>query len=107
MALRHTGVYATEEEVEKISRLYEEARRTPVIALSSEDALAGRDFASAAMDRVQQAIEEAAEAHGLPRTPKHYGLDLNLEYDDQVPDVFGRQGRVTRSAEFVTDDGVV
>jgi len=107
MALRHTRVYATEEEVEKIQRLYEEAIRTPVVALSSADALAGRDFASAAMDRVQQAIDEAAEAHGLPRTPKHYGLWAEYEYDGQVPDVFGKQGRVTRSAEFVTDDGVV
>ena len=44
----HTGVKATEEELKRLTENANRAARTPVIAMSIADGLAGRDWASMA-----------------------------------------------------------
>lgn len=71
-----TGVKANENEIEELKRLLLVARRTPVIALTSEQALSGRDLSSQAWERVKTRCHEVALAHGLPEIPGYYGCDL-------------------------------
>lgn len=71
-----TGVFATEEEAQEISRLAVTASNTPVIAFSSAMALSGQDASSMAWDLVHKACHRAALAHGLPEIQGYYGIDL-------------------------------
>jgi len=76
----HTGVFATDDEQAELLELLNKARNTPVIALTSADALGGRDFASVAWKRVRERCHEVALAHGLPEVPGCYGMDNNGEF---------------------------
>lgn len=75
--LQHTDIFATAEEVAELKRLAGEASRTPVIALSVADGLAGNDFAATAWRRARQACHKAALDHGLPEFDGFYGIMLD------------------------------
>ncbi len=78
--MKNTGIFATEEELNKLKEMAETASRTPVIALSSEQALRGQDFASQAWERVRKECHAAALAHGLPEVTGFYGLTADGEF---------------------------
>ncbi len=48
-----------------LAKLSKEARDTPVMALSTADALAGRDFASLARQRVMDRWDELGKKYGF------------------------------------------
>jgi len=79
--MEKTGVKATVEEMANIQELAKIAQTTPVIALSSADALSGNDFSSRAWKCVYEAINAAAEEHGLSKVKGGYGLAIE-EADD-------------------------
>ena len=53
------------DDLQRLLHLTDEAKRTPVIALSMRDGLAGRDFASLAWDRVREYWKELGEKYGF------------------------------------------
>jgi len=71
-----TNVKASPEEVVELKGLLQTAQTTPVIALSTADAMSGRDFSSLAWNRVKERCHAVALAHGLPEIPGFYGCDL-------------------------------
>jgi hypothetical protein len=79
-SLTHTGVFATSEETAELQELAKTARRTPVMALSLAEGLAGWDFASQARKRMQDRLQETAMAHGLPDFEGYYGLTMEGEF---------------------------
>ena len=76
----HTGKYATEEEIEKIRGLVKTAEDTPVIALSSQDALDGNDMSTQAWKRVYDLLNKTAGKYGLPEIIGNYGLSADGEF---------------------------
>ncbi len=72
--MNNTGVYATNEELEKVKLLVEEAERTPVILIGYSD-LSGN-----AWQRVKEKCHEYALAHGLPEIIGYYGLSEKGEF---------------------------
>ena len=76
----HTGVFATSKETEEIQKLHEEARRTPVIATSVAEGMAGRDAASYAHKRCRDKLQELAKVHGLPDFEGYYGFTPEGEF---------------------------
>jgi len=70
----NTGVFATKKERSKLFKLLKEAQNTPVIAVSSAQALAGKDFSAVAWDRVREECHRLALSHGLPEIPGYYGM---------------------------------
>lgn len=62
---------ATEDEDREITRLYNEARNTPVIVLKSGEL----DLATEAFDRMNKRIHEIVMGHGFPDIPGYYGYD--------------------------------
>ena len=74
--MTRTGIKATEAEITELKDLLESARRTPVMALSVDDGMAGRDFASTARQNMLQRCHALALAHGLPEITGYYGADL-------------------------------
>lgn len=80
MQLKKTGKFATKTEVKRLQKLLKVAQNTPVIALTSSDALNGRDLASMAWKRVQEACHKCALRHGLPEIKGFYGLDQDGEF---------------------------
>ncbi len=70
-----TGVFATEEEAERLGRLARDTAKTPVIAVP--DGQGGLlDASGLAREHLYKAVHAAARAHGLPEVPGWYGLDL-------------------------------
>lgn len=81
MNIIRTGVFASEEETKRAVDLYQQAMRTPVIALSTEHALKDGGFAGQAWDIMHQTVHGYALAHGLPEITGYYGLDTaNREF---------------------------
>lgn len=78
--MKNTGVFATEEEFAELKKLRNKAARTPVIALSSAQALSGRDSASVAWQRVKERCHALALEHGLPEVQGFYGIDGTKEF---------------------------
>ena len=76
----NTGVKATPEELKELREMAEQASRTPVIAMSSADALGGRDWATMAWKRCQERCHAIALAHGLPEIEGFYGLTNDGEF---------------------------
>ena len=66
---------ATKPEIKKVIKLYNTALNTSYMALTSEQALSGRDFASLAWEDVYCTINELALKHGYPKRKKRYGLN--------------------------------
>ena len=64
--IKRTGIFVSEEEMAEVQRLVGIASNTPMIALTTEQALKGDDFASRAWRRVNEKIQEVARSHGLP-----------------------------------------
>ena len=75
-----TGIFATEDEFKRLMEIANNAARTPCIAMSVADGLAGRDWASTTWNDVQQACHELAKSHGLPEIPGYYGIDKDKEF---------------------------
>lgn len=78
--MKKTNIFASEEELEELQQLSRAAARTPVIALSSADALSGNDFASQAWRRAQERCHKVALSHGLPEISGFYGLTREGEF---------------------------
>jgi len=72
--MRRTGVFATPEEFAKIQELAREAHNTPVMLI------AGLNVSQIAWEKVYEAVDAAAEAHGLPKTIGHYGMLEDSEF---------------------------
>lgn len=66
---------ATKAEIKQVVRLYNTAQNTPCMALTSAQAVEGRDFATMAWDDVYEKIETLALKHGYPKRKKRYGLN--------------------------------
>jgi hypothetical protein len=75
--MTNTGVFATPEELAFLKEKANNAAHTPVIALTTADALAGNDLASLAHRSAQEACHVLALAHGLPEIPGFYGITLD------------------------------
>lgn len=61
----------SEEDRKELVNLYEEAKRTPMIAMSVKAGIEGRDWASQAWDRVKKKMDELGEKYGFnPREMK-------------------------------------
>jgi len=78
--LKHTGVFAADEETERIRVLAAEAATTPVIAMSVAEGIAGRDWATQAWDRVRKEGHAIALTHDLPDPPGYYGMTRDGEF---------------------------
>ena len=78
--MTNTGIFATAEELAGIKELLRKAQTTPVIALSSRDALAGNDFSSRAWRRVEEKVHEVALSHSLPEIRGFYGMTVEGEF---------------------------
>ena len=76
--MEKTGVFATAKELEELKGLAVAASSTPVMAMSLGDGLAGRDFASMAWRRANEACQKAALAHGLTGGP--FGITNDGEF---------------------------
>ena len=74
--MRGTKVYAAEVEQERCFGLVEEARKIPVITLS----LNSPSFSAQAWKRANEAVYQAALAHGLPEIEGYYGMDIDGEF---------------------------
>ena len=74
--MENTGVFASTEEIEFLTKKATIARNTPAFGLSSEQVLSGKDFASMAHMDASQACHKIALNHGLPEVNGWYGIDL-------------------------------
>ena len=72
--MKRTGVFASEDEKKAIVEAVQQARSTPVIALSMSHGFDG-GFSGDAWQFVKDIINKTAEAHGLPTIPGDYGFD--------------------------------
>ena len=70
-----TGVFANEQEIETINELAEDAKNTPVIALSTAHGLNSGGMSGDAWTRVKKAVYSCALIHGLPEIEGYYGFD--------------------------------
>ena len=59
------SIILTKEELEKILQLNDRANNTPVMTLSVEQGLAGRDFASLARNDLREYWEELGKKHSF------------------------------------------
>ena len=75
--MKNTGVFATKDELDTLKKAATTAANTPVIALTSADALSGNDWASVAHRNVQKACHMLALEHGLPEITGYYGIRLD------------------------------
>ena len=73
--MKHTGVFATEEEIQALSVLYQRASQSPVTVLSSADGRKYNMQSGEAWDYLMRKIHKYARAHGLPEIPGGYGMD--------------------------------
>jgi hypothetical protein len=78
--MNYTGKFATTEETKEIQDLIQKAQSTPVIALSTRDALSGNDFATRAWRQAKEGVHEMALAHGLPEIAGFYGATEEGEF---------------------------
>jgi len=78
--MTYTKVFATEEEIEELTALLKKAQSTPSMALSTADALGGRDFASMAWIRLRKQLHACALKHGLPEIEGYYGMTMDGEF---------------------------
>ena len=74
--MEKTGVFASTEEIEFLTKKATIAQNTPAFGLSSEQVLSGRNFASMAHMDVSQACHKIALSHGLHEVNGWYGIDL-------------------------------
>ena len=78
--MTHTGVFATDAEQAELIELLHKAETTPVMALSSAQALSGNDFSVVAQKRAREKCHALALAHGLPEVPGYYGMGNDGEF---------------------------
>ena len=69
MTLKHTGIKATQNEIEELRKLATEASQTPAILLCGD-----------AWERAKKRCHEIALAHGLPEITGFYGLTKDGEF---------------------------
>jgi hypothetical protein len=74
--MKHTGVFASEEEREEIQALADEARRTPVMKLRSDMP----SFSETAWERTKKRLHEVALSNGLPEISGYYGMTPEGEF---------------------------
>ncbi|MEK6883992.1 MAG: hypothetical protein AABY22_30460 [Nanoarchaeota archaeon] len=78
--MKNTKKFATRNEINRLKKMAAEAANTPVIALSSDAASRGEDFASLAWKEVQEECHKIALKHGLPEIKGFYGLTQKGEF---------------------------
>lgn len=78
--MRKTGKFATKSQIKKLKSMMRRANNTPAIAITSEAALSGRDFASLAWQEVYETCHRMALRHGLKEINGFYGLDEDGEF---------------------------
>ena len=62
-------VKLTSEEHSRLMELYQKARNTPMIAMTTQDALSGKDWATQAWDEVRAYMDELGKRYGyIPQT---------------------------------------
>ncbi len=71
-----TGTFLNTEQIKEVGEAYRTAQNTPMIALSSAQALSGNDFASRAWKTFHRLLYDYALAEGLPEIQGWYGLDI-------------------------------
>ena len=74
--MKYLKVFASKSEKKRLLKMLKDAQSTPMIALTSEQALSGRDFASMAWDHLKKETHKTALKHGLPEIRGYYGIDL-------------------------------
>ncbi len=72
--MKHTSVYATEDEMARVSAAALRAASTPVIAFSSRHAMEEGGLSGQAWKSAKVLCHELALAHGLPEIPGYYGM---------------------------------
>ena len=70
-----TGEFLEADQIEEVKEAYQQASTTPVIALSSAQALSGNDMASRAWMRFHRLLYDFALAKGLPEIEGWYGVE--------------------------------
>lgn len=76
----------SDEDFADLKRLSEEARKTPVMALSLKDGLEGRDFASIALERVHAKWGEIANKMGVKYGSIRPGSTDKHFFAEEAPD---------------------
>ncbi len=71
-----TGTFLETDQIAEVKAAYLQASNTPVIALSSAQALSGGDMASRAWMRFHRLLYDFALAEDLPEIQGWYGLDM-------------------------------
>ena len=74
-AMKHTGVKATQNEIEEIQKLVTRASQRSAILLFGKHDLSGD-----AWERAKKRCHEIALAHGLPEITGFYGLTKDGEF---------------------------
>ena len=70
------AIIISKDELQELLNLTEKAQNTPVMAMSVEDGLEGRDFATQAWDKVRAKWEELGKKYGfVPARVR--GIDKN------------------------------
>jgi len=72
--MKHTGVKATQSEIEEIQKLVTRASQTPVILIGEYN------LSRATWERAKTRCHEIALAHGLPEITGFYGLTKDGEF---------------------------
>jgi len=63
------SIKLSEEDRKKLAKLYETAQTTPMIAMSMQDGLEGRDWATLAWNEVRNFMDELGKKYGYdPKT---------------------------------------
>lgn len=75
--MKHTGIFATPEELATLKEAATNARNTPAITFSVQDGIDGNDWASVAHRNVRKACHMLALQHGLPEVRGYYGITLD------------------------------
>lgn len=78
--MKHTGVYATEDEMVRVSAAALRAAITPAIAFSSRHALEEGGLSGQAWKSAQELCHKLALTHGLPEIPGYYGMAKDGEF---------------------------
>lgn len=78
--MKHTGIYATKEEIDQCFNAAKRAAHTPVITFSSRHALEEGGLSGQAWKSAKELCHETALAHGLPEIQGFYGMTQDGEF---------------------------
>lgn len=78
--MKHTNVFASEDEIKQVKEAVQRAQSTPVIAFSSRHALEEGGLSGQAWKDAKELCHEFALAHGLPEITGYYGMTNEGEF---------------------------